>query len=139
MTLKETLAKLEEFHGHLGPYVVVGCRMGELALRLLGAKKYFELKIASKAGTTPPVSCMNDGLQLATGCTYGKGNIKASDEGMPEAVFIQGDRSLKIALLPSMQAEMGQWLRQDGERTAAARVYELKDEELFEWEFMDTE
>ena len=137
--MKETLAKLEEFHGHLGPYGVGGCRMGELALRLLGAKKYFELKIASKAGTTPPVSCMNDGLQLATGCTYGKGNIKASDEGMPEAVFIQGARSLKIALLPSMQAEMGQWLRQDGERTAAARVYELKDEELFEWEFMDTE
>ena len=137
--MKETLAKLVEFHGHLCPYVVVGCRMCELALRLRGAKKYFELKIASKAGTTPPVSCMNDGLQLATGCTYGKGNIKASDEGMPEAVFIQGARSLKIALLPSMQAEMGQWLRQDGERTAAARVYELKDEELFEWEFMDTE
>jgi formylmethanofuran dehydrogenase subunit E len=137
--LNETLAKLEEFHGHLGPYVVVGYRMGELALRLLGAKKYFQLQIASKAGTTPPVSCMNDGLQLATGCTYGKGNIKAADEGAAEAVFIDGDRSLKVALLPSMQAKMGEWLRQDGERTAAVRVYGLKDDELFQWEFMDTE
>lgn len=137
--MNETLAKLEEFHGHLGPYVVVGYRMGELALQLLGAKKYFQLKIASKAGTTPPVSCMNDGLQLATGCTYGKGNIKAADDGAAEAVFIDGDRSLKVALIPSMQAKMGEWLRQDGERTAAVRVYGLKDDELFQWEFMDTE
>jgi formylmethanofuran dehydrogenase subunit E len=139
MRLNETLARLEEFHGHLGPYVVVGYRMGELALRLLGAKKYFELKVASKAGTTPPVSCMNDGIQLATGCTYGKGNIKATEEGVPEAAFIQGDRRLKIALLPSTQAAMGEWLRQDGERTAAARVYGLEDDELFQWELTDTE
>ena len=34
------------------------------------------LKVLSFAGTRPPISCFNDGLQISTGATLGHGSIK---------------------------------------------------------------
>ena len=63
------------FHGHLGPYLVLGILAGEMALRRLKAKKFFGLKVTVWGATQRPKSCLIDGLQLSTGATYGKGNI----------------------------------------------------------------
>jgi len=67
--------KITWFHGHFKPYVVVGWRMGECALRLLGAKRH-ELAITSAMGTETPTTCVLDGLQLSTGSTIGNGLLK---------------------------------------------------------------
>ena len=72
-----------EFHEHLGIYSILGAKMG------LRAREYFnvgidELGIVSYAGTTPPVSCLNDGLQVSTGATLGHGTIRlAEDNSFP--------------------------------------------------------
>ena len=63
-----------EFHEHMGIYSILGAKMG------LRAREYFhlgidELEILSFAGSTPPVSCLNDGLQVSTGATLGHGTI----------------------------------------------------------------
>jgi formylmethanofuran dehydrogenase subunit E len=71
-----SLKKAAEFHGHLGPYLVLGLLSGGLAVRKLKAKKYFGLKIKAWGATQKPKSCLIDGLQLSTGATYGKGNIE---------------------------------------------------------------
>src|SRR5271157_1580144 len=65
-----------EFHGHLGPYLVLGILAGEAALKKLGAKKYFGLDVEIRGASKKPKSCLIDGLQLSTGATYGKGNIQ---------------------------------------------------------------
>jgi formylmethanofuran dehydrogenase subunit E len=64
------------FHGHLGPYLVLGILAGEIALRRLKAKKFFGLMVTVWGATQRPKSCLIDGLQLSTGATYGKGNIR---------------------------------------------------------------
>ena len=48
------------------------------------------VKIISFAGNTPPISCMNDGLQVSTGATIGHGliTIEATAEAYPGAIFI---------------------------------------------------
>jgi formylmethanofuran dehydrogenase subunit E len=74
VTLKEGI----KFHGHLGPYLVLGILAGEGALKKLGADKYFGLKVKVLGATEKPKSCLIDGLQLSTGATYGKGNIHKS-------------------------------------------------------------
>jgi len=71
-----SLKKAIDFHGHLGPYLVLGLLIGEFALKKLKCKKYFGLKVVVYGATKKPKSCLVDGLQLATGATYGKGNIK---------------------------------------------------------------
>ncbi len=93
----ELLDKIADFHGHLGPYVVLGWRMGSIAIRELG-KNPFEMKALVKTGIGPPLSCLVDGIQFSTGCTLGKGNIEIEDEKKPEAVFTKDKGSVKLSL-----------------------------------------
>jgi len=69
------LKKAIEFHGHLGPYLVLGLRAGDLALDKLHAKKYFGIEVTVHCPENPPPRCFIDGIQLSTGATFGKGNL----------------------------------------------------------------
>ncbi|MDD5044683.1 MAG: FmdE family protein [Candidatus Omnitrophica bacterium] len=69
------IKEAEIFHGHLGPYLVLGLLAGELALKNLKCKKYFGLQVKVWGVDQKPKSCLIDGLQLSTGATFGKGNI----------------------------------------------------------------
>jgi len=75
MNKRTVLKEAVRFHGHLGPYLVLGLLAGESALKKLGSKKYFGLEVKVWGATQKPKSCLIDGLQLSTGATYGKGNI----------------------------------------------------------------
>jgi len=48
------LKALSHFHGHLGPYVVIGYRMGSLAKAELVGKT----KAVVRSGPRPPLSCL---------------------------------------------------------------------------------
>jgi len=71
ISLKEAI----KFHGHLGPYLVLGLKAGEVALRRLKCNKYFGLEVKIWGAAKKPKACFIDGLQLSTGATYGKNNI----------------------------------------------------------------
>jgi enterochelin esterase-like enzyme len=67
------LAKVVQFHGHLGPSVIAGARMGMVGLRAIGAKGYFDVEVTCEGPLAqPPQACFLDGLQVATGATMGK-------------------------------------------------------------------
>jgi formylmethanofuran dehydrogenase subunit E len=71
--------KLKEainFHGHLGPYLVLGILAGEFGIKKIKCRKHFGLKVKVRGANKKPKSCLIDGLQLSTGATYGKGNIQ---------------------------------------------------------------
>jgi pyrimidine-specific ribonucleoside hydrolase len=89
----------DEFHGHLGVFSIVGAKMG------IRAREYFGvgpdmLKVVSFAGSKPPYSCLNDGLQVSTGATLGMGTIHLAQDSIyrPSAIFTFQDRSIKITL-----------------------------------------
>jgi len=88
-----------EFHGHLGIYSIVGAKMGVKAREVLNIP-VDRLEVISFAGSHPPISCFNDGLQTSTGATLGQGTILISDEKKirPEAIFIYGKDTITIAL-----------------------------------------
>lgn len=130
--MNEILRRIREFHGHLGPYVVIGYRMGMLALEQLGAKKYFDITVESSAGDTPPVSCMNDGLQLSTGCTFGKGNISNIASGDPCARITSGGRSVVVRLKPAAERSLPDVLKHESEEAAAERIFGLPYDALFD-------
>ena len=72
----EWLTKATHFHGHLGPAIIFGCRVGMAALDALEAKGYFDIEVTAQGPfAEPPKSCVLDGLQLATGATLGKRNL----------------------------------------------------------------
>ena len=73
---RTTLREAVKFHGHLGPWLVLGLLMGPYALKRIRAGKYFKLRVKVWGASEKPKSCLIDGLQLSTGATYGKGNIE---------------------------------------------------------------
>jgi formylmethanofuran dehydrogenase subunit E len=117
-------------HGHLGPYLVGGIRMGLLALRELESSGYFGLRAESEAGRTTPLSCLNDGVQIGSGCTAGKGNLHVIGEGKPRVRFIADDgRGITIELRP----EIVDSFRGSDPIAKAGELETIPEEELFEW------
>ena len=98
-----------EFHRHLGIYSLIGAKMGIRAREILEAH-FDALRVLSFAGTQPPLSCINDGLQVATGASLGRGTIQISDQQpRPEAAFFYKDQKLTLrvtkGLLDGIRAE----------------------------------
>jgi pyrimidine-specific ribonucleoside hydrolase len=87
-----------ELHRHLGIYSIIGAKMGIWAREILTAP-IDSLKVFSFAGNKPPLSCMNDGLQVSTGASLGRGTIKIAPlPHSPAAEFIYGDQRLILRL-----------------------------------------
>lgn len=96
MTETYDIQKVAEwFHGHYKPYIAMGIRMGSLAMQLLEAKRH-ELHIVAETGTKPTLSCILDGIQLATGSTIGNGRVEVLDNGAPRATFSNAVKSVRI-------------------------------------------
>jgi len=118
------------FHGHLGPYLIIGMKMGELSNELLGkeigaGKGYFRKRVIVKTGTKPPISCIIDGIQYTSGCTLGKGNIEVIDQQIPEATFIMEDKQLTISLKIPIKTEDRDL------QEVAMEIYQESSEDLF--------
>jgi formylmethanofuran dehydrogenase subunit E len=101
------LSKINEaikFHGHLGPYLILGILAGELSLKKVGAKKYFGLEVKVYGADQKPKSCLIDGLQLSTGATFGKGNI-LKFKGSKIKILVcnlKNNKKLEIFLKPAL-------------------------------------
>lgn len=140
------MARIADFHGHLGPYVIMGFRAGCAARRFLGARGYFDLEAMVQSGDRPPISCFADGVQLGSGCTTGKGNLKVASgagdgtgvQARASAVFAtrpaDGEPAHRVVVrvLSSAEEQASRWLRDLGEREAAERVLDLDERSLFE-------
>jgi pyrimidine-specific ribonucleoside hydrolase len=89
----------DEFHGHLGVFSIVGAKMGIKARELFGVGPDM-LDVVTYAGSRPPYSCLNDGIQVSTGATLGMGTIHlaADTTTRPSAVFTYKERSIRISL-----------------------------------------
>ncbi len=137
MSSDETLRRISEFHGHLGPFVVVGYRMGGVANRLLGTDAFAKTAVALTGGK-PPQSCVIDGIQLSSGCTIGKGTIGLIDQGEVASIFLskKDRRWVKISLRQDKLEEISSVQHGDMEELAR-KLYSLGDEELFEIAYED--
>jgi pyrimidine-specific ribonucleoside hydrolase len=89
----------DEFHRHLGVFSIVGAKMGIKARDLFGVGADL-LEVTSYAGTKPPYSCLNDGIQVSTGATLGMGTIHLAihRKTQPSAIFTYKGRSIRISL-----------------------------------------
>lgn len=129
--LSSELENLKKFHGHLGPYVVVGFRMGKFAVEKFGIRGK-GLKCVVRTGINPPISCIIDGIQFSSSCTLGKGNIKVEDEGVAEAVFFKNDKTIKIKLKDDIKNAIDREMSRENEEKLSLWVYGLDEEELFD-------
>jgi formylmethanofuran dehydrogenase subunit E len=92
-----------EFHGHRCPFMPIGYRMGQLALRTLGVEREPDhgLFAFPEIGVGHPMTCMTDGIQAATGCTYGKLLMEKSGHGkLAFTLYKPGKGGVRVAMKP---------------------------------------
>jgi inosine-uridine nucleoside N-ribohydrolase len=124
---------LGTFHGHLGPYVVLGYRMGQTALEQLDSDGHFDLKAEVHSILKPPFSCLIDGVQLGSGCTLGKRNIMIEAETGPAwARFTSNDgKIVTIRLRPEIPEKVTALVNTRGVESAAQEMLALDPEQVF--------
>jgi formylmethanofuran dehydrogenase subunit E len=128
---EEPLVLIERFHGHVGPYVVLGYRAGRLAVDRLGVNA-FRMRAEVRAGSRPPMSCYVDGVQLGSGCTLGKGNIVAGDEETVEARFTSDDGGhLCVRTRPEVLGRLGPKLAPGDLQRTSEEFISMSDDDLF--------
>ena len=92
-------ALTSEIHSHLGIYSILGAKAGLRIMEYLHAG-LDEVAIISYAGSVPPISCFNDGLQVGTGATigYGKIDVPKTQNPKPSSIVVYNNRRFKISL-----------------------------------------
>jgi formylmethanofuran dehydrogenase subunit E len=142
----EWLARLGTFHGHLGPWVVIGHMIGTDALHRLDTPGYFEIEVVCwmpPEHQRQPWSCILDGLQVGSGATMGKQNIRfawsaemASEKGPVVQVLLHpSSERLGAGVEYRLRDDLTKWLatmKPDRVETMSRELATRTPESLFE-------
>jgi formylmethanofuran dehydrogenase subunit E len=99
-----------EFHGHRCPFLPIGYRMGRLAMEYLNIEREKDhgFFVFPEIGEGHPQTCMVDGIQAATGATYGKVLVEKTFYGKLAATFYHPQRgAVRYSLKPEFMDAMG--------------------------------
>lgn len=126
--MENDLEIIRKFHGHLGPNVIYGYRMG-----LIAKPDHHKGAVAKVyCGSDPPMSCLIDGIQLTSGCTMGKNNIFVAGEGELKAEFQYKDGTTRtISVRDDVRDEFLNGLNHDNEDERSERIMKMKDDDIF--------
>jgi pyrimidine-specific ribonucleoside hydrolase len=94
-------------------FAIVGVKMG------IRAREFYntgvdEFSAVSFAGSVPPLSCMNDGIQVSTGATPGHGllTVKNDEPAIPSAEFTYMNRKIRLTLKPEIAEKISSELKE---------------------------
>lgn len=125
-----SVTDLAAFHGHLGPYIVLGYRIGKY-VRGNFCDDPFRMKAEIHCAGTPPQSCLADGVQLGSGCTLGKRNIEIVASDTISCIFESDGRRITLTPrpfpLPNQDRDY-----QAAIEEVAEKMYYLQDDQLFD-------
>lgn len=98
-----------ELHDHLGAYSIIGAKMGLRAGELLNAPLH-AMKVTSHSAAEPPVSCLNDGVIVATGSTPGRGLFShvPGKAGSTQVAFAYNGREIILAVKPEYERQIAE-------------------------------
>ncbi len=99
MTGTRSFEDAVSFHGHRCPGLALGYRAAGVGLAALGADPADDEEVVAVVEND---ACGVDGLQVRTGCTFGKGNLRFLDHGKHVYTFYdrQTGRGVRVATRP---------------------------------------
>ncbi len=102
----DTQALLEKglwFHGHKCPAMPMGLQVSQAAMEALGVEQRAgasELVALVELDSDHCATCFADGVQVATGCTFGKGNIQKLGYGKWGLTLIDRKQNKAVRVAP---------------------------------------
>jgi formylmethanofuran dehydrogenase subunit E len=103
---RELLAFGQKFHGHKCPAMPMGLRTALAAMKALGVEHApdGQLMALIEIDEDHCATCWADGIQVATGCTLGKGNIKKLGYGKWGLTLIDKKTQRAVRVVPKAEA-----------------------------------
>jgi formylmethanofuran dehydrogenase subunit E len=94
------------FHGHKCPAMPMGLRVGAAAMNRLGVERAADGQLVAliELGDNHCATCFADGIQVVTGCTFGKGNIQKLHYGKWGLTLIDKKRQKSVRVAPTAEA-----------------------------------
>ncbi len=86
--IKGLLEKAGELHGHFCPFLALGVRAGVIGIKNLGVKTKGMENVLAILETN---SCFADGIQMASGCSFGNNSLIYRDFGKTAVSFVRRD------------------------------------------------
>ena len=130
-------AAIERMHGHVGPWNVLGWRIGQAALRELESEwGRHELDILCYVPMQTPYTCMADGLVMGTGNCLGRLDIRLAEVASIELVHVTAHRkdgtSAILSFTPKLEyLRVIQKPKAEELEPLSLACKEMKEEELF--------
>ena len=129
--LPDELQQAKAFHSHLGPYLVIGLKMGRAVVRQLGERP-FSMTIEVFTGPHPPLSCVVDGLQLSTPCTVGNGQVRIREGGRVAVRAYSDEGQVDLSLKPEIWERIRAAEGTDRLEALAAELWACPEEDLLD-------
>jgi len=136
--LMKIVNKATDLHGHLGPFLVIGVRLGLIGIRELGLEKNDEkLHVTAMLKNSVPFSCVLDGIQVTTKCTIGNKRMQLKNSSGIAAKFeLPTGRQVTVKVNPTTFEKLKNELLQESissekVQKLAKTVASMPEEELF--------
>ena len=109
--LESEISNAVKLHGHLGPFLVIGVRIGNLAKGIfdVDVRGNAKLQVTVKTPLLTPFSCIIDGIQATTDCTIGNQRLKTENSRKEIAAQFSlqdSDKTLHISINPIVIGEL---------------------------------
>lgn len=95
-------------HGHKCPAMPLGLRAGAVAMNRLGVERSRDKTLLAlvELGDAHCSHCFGDGVQMITGCTFGKGNIKQLGYGKFGLTLVDTATGRAVRVVPVADAQV---------------------------------
>jgi formylmethanofuran dehydrogenase subunit E len=104
--------------------------MGAIGKRTLG--HYKGLQATVRTIPKPPMMCVVDGVQFASACTMGKGNIAIEPASEPGVTFEKEGRRLTISLKPGLVRTIEGEMSHEKEIERSLHYFQVPEAEVFD-------
>lgn len=105
MEYRELLELGQKFHGHKCPAMPLGLRASIAAMKKLGVSHAADGQLLAivELDENHCATCFADGVQVATGCTFGKGNIRKTGYGKWGLTLVDRKNGKAVRVVPKSE------------------------------------
>lgn len=98
----------QQLHGHKCPAMPLGLRAGAAAMNKLGVERSNDGQLLAllELGEGHCAHCFADGIQMITGCTFGKGNIQQLGYGKFGLTLVDRASGRAVRVVPRAEAQL---------------------------------
>lgn len=126
-----------QLHGHVGPYLVIGLKMGAAAKKALNISDTEAANLRTEVSVPlyPPFSCLLDGIQVSTTCTIGNQRLQFKDSKTIQATFFieENGKTVKVTLTKPFGKILEQMKKQDKlDEAYGWEIAKLPENQLFQ-------